>query len=161
MELFIGFSTPIKFKPLSWLISRFLKTKYSHTFLCVYIPDIDRYLVFESTIEGVNAISLDRWSKKNKIIDLVKISDPEIIKRSVRFSIDNLHNSYSSLAILAIAFNIRFRDGQKRMICSEFVARSLGIESEEIDTLDPKELLELLSRSEYVSNISGNEDILK
>ena len=133
----------------SWLITKFIKAKYSHAFICIPIHEIDAHVVFEANRHGVNAISLEKWTEKNQIIDFMEVDDREAINRAHSFAIEHLHVRYSMVAILAIAFNIRFRDGKRSMICSEFVARAIGAEVKDIDTLDPKELLDHLKGTDY------------
>jgi hypothetical protein len=146
--MIIGFSTPKKFNLFSWLITKVIGSKYSHAFMCFPIPEIGARVVYEANRHGVNAISFDKWKEKNKIIDFIEVENQEVSNRAHTFAIDHLHVRYSTIAILAIALNIRFRDGTRSMICSEFVGRAAGVKIKNIDTLDPKELLAYLKRNE-------------
>jgi hypothetical protein len=103
-------------------------------------------LVIEANRHGVNAISLNNWLEKNVMVESVVMNDQEVVDRAFKFAIENLHVKYSSLTIIAIALGIRFKDGARRMICSEFIARALRMDVRNVDQINPKELLERLKQ---------------
>ena len=67
----IGFSTPRKFNPVSWLVRKFTGSRASHAFFIFWDVDFEMDLVMEAHEFGFRLIPLDHFSRRNKIVRLV------------------------------------------------------------------------------------------
>jgi hypothetical protein len=74
--VFIGFSTPRLWNPLSALIRAMTRSRVSHTFLLVEDPMFELRLVLEAHSTGFRLVSLTRFVKDNKIVAIVEPSHP-------------------------------------------------------------------------------------
>ncbi len=74
--VFVGFSTPRLWNPLSALIRAMTHSRVSHTFLLVEDPAFELRLVLEAHSTGFRLVSFTRFVKDNKVIALVKPSHP-------------------------------------------------------------------------------------
>ena len=68
---YIGFSTPKKFNPLSWLIKVFTTSKVSHTWFMYHDMDFDTDIVMEAHTTGFRIIPYVLFEEKNKIIAVI------------------------------------------------------------------------------------------
>ncbi len=69
--VFVGFSTPRLWNPLSALIRTMTRSRTSHTFLVVEDPIFELRLVLEAHSTGFRLISLTRFVKDNKMLAIV------------------------------------------------------------------------------------------
>ena len=137
-------TTPKKFHLTSWLISKFIGAKYSHTAIVFRMKETGQDIVFHATRKGVYPVLLDDFRAKNKVIESKIILGEKREKKALHFCIEHLGTKYGFSTILSILFNIKFSDGNKRLICSELVAKALDLNLENLDQIDPKELIEIL-----------------
>lgn len=143
-------TTPKKFKLLSWAIQKYLKVPYSHTAVLYSIKGTN--IVFHATKKGVHTVSYEKFIERNWITNTVVIAyckgekAREIERDSFKRAVKYLGTKYSTLSLITMALKIRFSDGESKMVCSEFIARILGAEGESIDYVDPKKLLEILDK---------------
>ena len=72
----IGFSTPKRFNPLSWLVRRISKSRASHTFFIYHDLDFDFDMVMEAHELNFRLIPFEHFEEKNKIIKVVTPKNP-------------------------------------------------------------------------------------
>lgn len=142
--MIVIWSTPKKFHLFSWLISKFLGAKYSHSAIVFKIEQTGQFLVFQATRKGVYPIEYSKFKAKNHIIEYVEINQDHLEEYALRYCIDHIGTQYDFLDVILIALNIKYSNGEKRMICSELVARAIGFNGHHLDQIDPKELKELI-----------------
>lgn len=70
-RVFVGFSTPRLWNPLSALIRVMSGSPFSHAWLLVEDPTFELRLVMEAHTTGFRLISLARFVKANKVLELV------------------------------------------------------------------------------------------
>lgn len=137
MECYLGFS--YNDNSFSWLIKQKMGTQYSHVFLLFSYND--EQLVLHATRHGVNAMSYLIFQEDNKIVGLIKLEDQYKIKKAFHYCVSKLGTEYGFLDILAIGLGIHYEDGEKTLICSEYVARALDFEPGKLpDLITPKDL---------------------
>lgn len=139
----VGFSRPKRFKLVSFIIQKFMKTKFSHTYLVFDVQSTGQKVMYHATRKGVHCLEYETFKKDNIIITEIDVP-LENRTESLRFCINHLGKAYSFITLLAILLNIRFGDGEKSFICSELVARSLNLEVKNLDTVTPLEIKNLL-----------------
>jgi hypothetical protein len=70
--VFVGFSTPRRWNPLSALIRAMMHSKTSHVWLLVEDPLFQLRLVMEAHTTGFRLISFAKFVKENKVVALVE-----------------------------------------------------------------------------------------
>ena len=137
MKCYVGFSYHNSF--VSKLIATKLGKTYSHVFMLFECNG--EMLVLHATGKGVNALSWDVFKKTNTIVKLVEITDCQKIQYAFKYCVSKLGRPYGFLAIIAIGLGIHYQDGEKTLICSEYIARALDIKFDKIDDLiDPSDI---------------------
>lgn len=137
MKYWVGFSYHNNL--FSRLISVKLGKGYSHTFMIFEWNG--HKIVLHATAKGVNAISWERFKAANKIVKLVEYNNCEKGEKAFRYCISRLGQHYGYLAILAIALGIHYEDGEKTLICSEYVARALEMKfDKKLDLVTPADI---------------------
>lgn len=140
MKYWVGFSFNDNF--FSRLMKKAMSSPYSHVFLLFEIAD--RKLVFHCTRHAVNVMGWDEFQKHNQIIKMVERSAK--YSDVLDYSISKLGTPYSYLAVIAIELGLHYEDGEKTLICSEFVARALGLDFNKLsDLITPRDIDEKLS----------------
>lgn len=74
--VYVGFSTPRRWNPLSALIRAMMRSKASHAWLLVEDPLFQLRLVLEAHSTGFRLISLAEFVKRNKVVALVEPAHP-------------------------------------------------------------------------------------
>jgi hypothetical protein len=74
--VFVGFSTPRRWNPLSALIRAMTRSRTSHAWLLVEDPAFELRLVLEAHTTGFRLISFTRFVKDNVVVALVEPSHP-------------------------------------------------------------------------------------
>jgi hypothetical protein len=74
--VYVGFSTPRRWNPLSALIRAMMRSKASHAWLLVEDPLFELRLVLEAHSTGFRLISLAEFVKGNKVVALVEPAHP-------------------------------------------------------------------------------------
>lgn len=140
--IIVYLSTPFKFNIVSWLIKKFLGTKYSHASISFELSD--RVVVFEASHGEVHMVEYTNWLMQNKIIKSFTIQKNAEEQRDIlNYLIDNCNDKYGSLTLLGILFNTKLGiDGDKKFICSELVAKALGLSDN--DKTTPRDLEKLI-----------------
>lgn len=142
------FTTPKKrWLPFAWLIRQWLSLKYgrevtwSHSAILMTIEGEE--IVFQANKDGAHPLLLSDFLEDHDILASIDINEC-YKKRCFRYSMEKVLNEYSYLSILAIMLNLPFSDGSRKVICSEFTARSLNLKVDRIDLIDPYKLYEIL-----------------
>jgi len=132
--VFIGFSTPRLWNPLSALIRALTHSRVSHTFLLVEDPVFELRLVLEAHSTGFRLVSLTRFVKDNKIVALVKPSHP--IQPGLPTAGEWLGDKFDVLGLFGIFITLVARYIRQRpwknpfptssaLFCSEAVIKTL------------------------------------
>ena len=90
-----------------------------------------KQVVLHATHKGVNAISLSKFQSENTILKLIEIKDQDKIQKAFSYCIDVLGTPYGYLDIIAITLGLKYKDGEKTLICSEYVAKALGLSDDD------------------------------
>lgn len=133
---------------ISWLIRKYIKCDYSHTAIVIELYGIN--LVLESSFEGVNVVTLDKFLEKNTVIKEIKLQQSTYTDSVISYIFKNIDKGFSFSAFIGIIFKKKTigDDGEKYMICSELVARAFGM-SGDLDHITPLDV-ELFFSREHV-----------
>lgn len=153
--VFIGFSTPRHWNPLSALIRKMMKSPISHTWLLVEDPLFQLRLVMEAHTTGFRLISLAEFVKDNKVVALVAPSHS--LKTGLPEAGGWLGDQYDVLGLfgifltqVALWFKKRLKNpftSPRALFCSEAVVRVMksaqypGCEVFDDETTTPAQLL--------------------
>jgi hypothetical protein len=157
--VFIGFSTPRLWNPLSALIRAMTSSRVSHTFLLVEDPLFQLRLVLEAHSAGFRLVSFTRFVRENKVVALVEPSHP--VERGLPAAGAWLGEKFDVLGLVGIFLTLVVRYFRQRpwrnpfptpsaLFCSEAVVKTLkragypGSEALEDETTTPAELLAFL-----------------
>lgn len=131
MKTWVGFSHHDSI--ISELIAKKMGKGYSHIFMVFEWNG--QKMVLHATGKGINALLWDRFKKANTIVKMIELNDPVRNQKAFNYCISRLGQPYGFLAILAIGLGIHYQDGEKTLICSEYVARALDLQFDKIDDL--------------------------
>lgn len=137
----IGFSRPRKWMPLSWLIMKWMRTDYSHTFFITVISGVE--MVVHAHVSGVDIMPKSRFIEKNKITWSVAYGSDD---KAMTFAMNNIDAKYGWASLLMHPFGVKFRDGRKTMTCSEFLARACDMKFDDLDSVTPAQIKEYLEQ---------------
>ena len=157
--VFVGFSTPRRWNPLSALIRLMMRSKTSHAWLLVEDPLFQLRLVLEAHSTGFRLISLAEFVKANKVVALVE--PPHPIEPGLPEVGGWLGDQFDVLGLFGIFLTLVGRwfsakrwqnpfTSTRALFCSEAVVRVLkaarypGAERLGDETTTPQELLEFL-----------------
>lgn len=158
-SIVIGFSTHREFNILSWFIRKVLKTDFSHVYIKWYSERLNRWLIYQASGLKVNFVGQPLFLEHNKPVAEFLISITEQQKTDMMATaIDLAGKPYGmkqligmGLVYLCKAFgkDIKnpFNDGSNTFVCSELAAVvlvKLGMKLEDLDSISPKDLYELL-----------------
>jgi hypothetical protein len=155
--VFVGFSTPRLWNPLSALIRAMTRSRVSHTFLLVEDPAFELRLVLEAHSTGFRLVSFTRFVKDNKVVALVEPSHP--IEPGLPAAGGWLGEEFDVLGLFGIFLTLLLRYVRQRpwknpfptpsaLFCSEAVIRTLqaaaypGSETLDAESTTPAEVLE-------------------
>ena len=142
--MIIATSSPRKWKIGSELIKWYQGgTKYSHVLL---IDSQD--MVFQASHGWVHCLHIDNFILENEIVDVFTVNDDFI---DFEFAKRQVGKKYGFMQLVRIAVKfltgIRLIDnGNKRLICSEYIGKCLRLEWVN-DYTDPKEIVEYLKKT--------------
>ena len=134
--VFIGFSTPRNWNPLSALICAMMKSRASHVWMLVEDPLFKLRLVLEAHTTGFRLISLAEFVKDNKIVALVQPADPARLEQGLPEAGGWLGDQYDVLGLFGIFLVTignwfsrkaakNFFTSSHALFCSEAVVRVL------------------------------------
>jgi hypothetical protein len=130
-KVYIGFSSGNSI--LSWLIKKIERTPFSHVYVRLPSPYLERDLYFQASSVMVNIMGKPGFDRHSITLEEFEIEISEETKRKVwQFAIDNSGKPYGILQLVGIgmvrlgqAFNKKwknpFHDNQDSFICAEFV----------------------------------------
>lgn len=131
-SLVVGFSKPVKWKFLSWLIMKVEKTPFSHAYIKLYAKSYDRWLIYQATGDGVFFWSEREFKNHSQVVFEKEILIEDQAKAdAVTWCLDQLGKKYGKLQLVGIALsklfgsNKLFNNGDKEFICSELAATVL------------------------------------
>jgi hypothetical protein len=159
--VFVGFSTPRHWNPLSALIRAMTHSRTSHAWLLVEDPAFRLRLVLEAHSSGFRLVSFTRFVKDNVVVALVEPSHP--VDPGLPDAGEWLGESFDVLGLFGIFVTLVgrwFRQGPWRnpfptasaLFCSEAVIRTLraagypGATALEPESTTPAELLAFFER---------------
>jgi hypothetical protein len=159
--MIFGFSTPKKPAFTSWALRKYMGTDYSHVYMKMYNPYIGKYVVFEASYGDVHCQTYTNFLVGNKVLaEFDGNLKPNEAKEAIKFVYDQLEKPYSYWAIIGIGLSTLFKtkigkDGDKKFICSELVARALPhlFKFEGKDYLTPRDIYEKLERCKNVTRM--------
>jgi hypothetical protein len=155
--VFVGFSTPRRWNPLSTLIRAMTRSRTSHAWLLVEDPVFELRLVLEAHSSGFRLVSFTRFVKDNVVVALVEPSHP--VEPGLPAAGTWLGESFDVLGLFGIFLTLVARWFKQRpwrnpfpsagsLFCSESVVRTLraagypGAERLAPEETTPGELLE-------------------
>ena len=133
-RVFVGFSTPKRWNPLSWAIRRATSSPASHAWLLVDDPVFKVRLVVEAGVTGFRIESLARFEKTNVIVAIV--TPQHRLEEGMPETARWLGEKFDKRGLAGMAwvlvgrlfFHARWKNpfrSVKALFCSEAVARSL------------------------------------
>ncbi len=157
--VFVGFSTPRRWNPLSALIRAMTRSRTSHAWLLVEDPAFRLRLVLEAHSSGFRLVSFTRFVKDNVVVALVEPAHD--VERGLPAAGEWLGESFDVLGLVGIFLTLVARWFRQRpwrnpfptpsaLFCSEAVIRTLraagypGSEALPPEDTTPAELLAFL-----------------
>ncbi len=155
--VFVGFSTPRRWNPLSALIRAMTRSRTSHAWLLVEDPLFDLRLVLEAHSSGFRLVSFTRFVKENRVVAVVEPAHP--VEGGLPLAGEWLGESFDVLGLFGIFLTLLARWVRQRpwrnpfptpsaLFCSEAVVRTLkaahypGSERLDDEATTPADLLE-------------------
>jgi hypothetical protein len=161
LKISIGFSTPKKFNPVSWLVRKMTGSQVSHAWFLYWDDEFGMNMVMEAHELGFRILPFEAFAKKNKVVKIARL-EHDITVGMTQVANEYLGTMYDYLGLVGMFFVIVGRlfgkklknpfAGKQRVFCSEGVVRAMklspGYEDLDIDpdTEGPQELMELLTK---------------
>jgi hypothetical protein len=159
--VFVGFSTPRLWNPLSALIRWMTRSRTSHAWLLVEDPAFGLRLVLEAHSTGFRLVSFTRFVKDNKVVALVAPARP--LEEALPAAGEWLGESFDLLGLFGIFLTLVARWFRQRpwknpfptpsaLFCSEAVVRALkaarypGSDALDDEATSPADLLAFFER---------------
>lgn len=159
--VFVGFSTPRRWNPLSALIRVMTRSRTSHAWLLVEDPAFRLRLVLEAHSSGFRLVSFTRFVKDNVVVALVEPAQP--LDGALPEAGEWLGDSFDVIGLFGIFLTLVARWFRQRpwrnpfptpsaLFCSEAVIRTLraarypGSDALDPESTTPAELLAFLER---------------
>lgn len=150
-SMIVGFSTTIRWNPISAAIRLAQQTPYSHAYVRFYSDRLDRWIVYQANRQGVHFISMESFLENEIILDEYRIDCTEQAgMNALQRCVSMAGRSYGVLKILGMLIDLLawdwlgrripnpFRDNHKTEVCSEeagIIANALGLPID-TDTLE-------------------------
>src|SRR6267154_592936 len=148
----IGFSTPRRFNPVSWVVRKFTGSKCSHAWFLFWNSRLKMEVVMEAHELGFRIIPYDRFKKENTVVVVLTPKHP-IDDGLARVAQRYLGSGYDWGGLLGMAivkdgmwFKRKWRNpfrGSKHVFCSEAVYRAMqwspGYENLSTDIADSED----------------------
>lgn len=159
----VGFSTPKRFNPISWLVRKVTGSRCSHAWFLYYSDTFDMEMVAEAHELGFRLQPYERFLEDNIVVAVITPKFPidNGLKCVVREYLTTGYNwgGLLGMAIVALGRKLKKRwnnplRSPKHVFCSEAVYRAMkwskGYESidEDPESVDPEELMKHLEAHE-------------
>lgn len=168
-KLILGFSKPRGwFVPVSWLIRKTEKTRYSHAYIRVRSSSLERDLIYQATGSGVYFIGGIAFDDHVEVIEEYEFEiTSESKKELLQWAIDTSGKPYGRMQMLGLGikrlfrfFGISiknpFRTGNKAYICTELAAAALKeikiLSDVDLDEVGLSELRSLVLKAFWEQN---------
>lgn len=150
MTVRIGFSTPYRWNPLSWLIRRVTRAECSHCWFLYWDRDLDVEMVADAHETGFRTIPYDVFRRQNRIVRVIRpaVDLQPGFKRLVPLWIGRANYDVAGLltagllAILAKWLHRTFKNplrSSRQVMCSEAIIRVMqDVQHPGIMDLDPE-----------------------
>lgn len=159
----VGFSTPKKFNPISWIVRKFTKSRCSHAWFLFYNSRLEMEVVMEAHELGFRIIPYEKFQQDNVVVAVLTPKHP-IDKGLVAVAHRYLGTGYDfggliGMAIVKIGQWLKLKwsnpfRGAKSVFCSEAIYRAMqwspGYENlkGDADSEDPELLMKQLEAGE-------------
>jgi hypothetical protein len=160
--VFVGFSTPRRWNPLSWLIRVGTHSPASHAWLLVEDPLFKLRLVLEAHTTGFRLVTLARFAKDNEVVAVVVPAHP--LELGLPQAGSWLGESFDAIGLVGMAWVVARRffhlspghnpfRSSRALFCSESVVRALqaagypGAEQLSPEEETPADVLDFLRAS--------------
>lgn len=157
----VGFSTPTKFNPVSWLVRKFTSSTVSHAWFLYYSELHQTDMVVEAHELGFRTLSFEHFKKENVIVAVHTPKFPLILgfRRVTKAYLGTGYDwgGLIGMAVVKIGRMLKRRwknpfRGKNHVFCSEAVYRSMkwspGYEKlrQDPDSVDPEDLMRHLAQ---------------
>lgn len=153
----IGFSTPKKFNPISWLVRKLTGSRASHAWFLYFDADFDMWMVMEAHELGFRLIPYKRFTDKNTVVGVYHTKSA--LGDGLKWAAKWLGTAYDFTGLIGMSIVLLGRIFKKRwsnplqnslaMFCSEMavtVLQSSGVAwAKQVDShgTSPQDLLDL------------------
>jgi hypothetical protein len=155
----VGFSTPKRFNPVSWVIRRLTGSRVSHAFLVYRSRDFGEELVIEAHELGFRLLRFKQFQKDNRLVALVepKVSldaGLPVVARWIGTTYDYLGLLGTAVVLVGRWLERKWKNpatSAKAVFCSESVVRVMqavdypGASKLVPDATTPQDLLDFMT----------------
>jgi hypothetical protein len=159
---YVGFSTPRRFNPVSWLVRLFTGSRTSHVWFLYFDQDFDLYMVMEAHELGFRVLPFSRFKKENRVVSVFKTQAD--LSTGMRWAATWLGTAYDFGGLIGMAWVLFWRMLRKNvrnplrsshaMFCSEITVKVLQRTATtwakplRAASTSPQDLLELFEKHE-------------
>jgi hypothetical protein len=172
VRVIIGFSTPKKWKLLSWAIKFLTKSEVSHAWFLVDDPVFGIRMVMDSYLTGLRLIPLEHFLEGNRVVYFA--TPLWNLDKGLLFQSREIGDKYDLWGLAGMAYvSLMWRWFKKKvknplaqpgaMFCSEAVVRVLQFSgfpdstAIEPESTNPGELLQFFKESQHVELFPGEK----
>lgn len=129
----VGFSTPRRFNPISWLVRRLTGSRCSHTWFLYYDHDFELHMVMEAHELGFRVLPYSRFKRENRVVAV--FTPRGDLTTGMRWAATWLGSAYSFSGLIGMAWVLLWRSLRKTvrnplrsshaMFCSEVAVKVL------------------------------------
>lgn len=159
-QISIGFSTPRRFNPISWLVRKLTGSKASHAWFLYFDADFEMWMVMEAHELGFRLIPFKRFNEQNNVVAVYSTNTP--LDAGLKMAAQWLGTEYDFGGLIGMAWVILGRmlkhkwrnplENSHAMFCSEMavsVLQSSGVgwsKQVEPHETSPQDLYDLFVR---------------
>ncbi len=172
--VYVGFSTPKLWNPLSWAIRKATRARTSHAWLLVEDPLFQQRLVLEAAGAGFRLVSFSRFLQTERLVTIVEL--PHTLEPALPAAGEWLGEKFDLVGLVGMAWVVAgqllgrlwrnpFRS-RRSLFCSESVVRTLraagfpGSGSLRMEDTTPAALLAFLSYARGATLIRSSDLVL-
>src|SRR5690606_3912717 len=101
--IIIGFSTPRKWRPLSWALKLVEKSEYSHVYIKFVSEKLDREFIYQASDDNLNFMNMQMFLEKNKVVEQYVIPvSPEEKRAIMQYCIDTVGIPYGRMQLVGM-----------------------------------------------------------